>query len=70
MLVEILKVDLGNGPTRVIAIQYAFDEVQMESKMRAECALFDCIMPGMSNEMHRRIGHHLYRTAILELAPK
>lgn len=53
MLVEILKVDLGNGPTRVIAIQYAFDDVQMESKMRAACALFDCIMPGMSNEMHR-----------------
>lgn len=68
MLVEILKVDLGKGPTRVIAIQYSFDDFRMESKMRAAEALFDCSMPGMSDEMHRRIDHHLYRTAILELA--
>lgn len=70
MLVEILKVDLGKGPTRVIAIQYSFDDLRMETKMREAGALFDCSMPGMSDEMHRRIDHMLYRTAILELAPQ
>lgn len=73
MLVEILYVERSDTcleTVRIIAIQYASSDSKMELKMREANALFDVSLPGMSDEMKRRIDSQLYRTAILELAPQ